>query len=206
LAIQSCPGCSQKLRVPGGKQGTVTCPHCGSEWFHPKTIGQTKTRPTSGYIKWFASCGAIAFALIYYVYDARQSTLALQARRDLDKAVNVLPLGTQEAWIGYVDRRVAAAIQLKAGALLVADLSDEPKYLSRNTPYQVSCSPIMGGSIEFGYGENSTTVPIYGVLLDHSKVEKAPLLGVAESSIAAANLTKALCERITVSLTRLLLQ
>jgi hypothetical protein len=155
-------------------------------------------------MKWLAGCGAITFALIYYVYNARQSTLALQARQDLDKAVDVLPIGTQEAWMGYVDRRVAAAIQLKAGALLVADLSDEPKYLSRNTPYQVSCTPYLGGSIEFGYGENSTTVPIYGLLLDHRKTEMAPPLGVAESSIAAANLTKVLCERITVSLTRLL--
>jgi hypothetical protein len=24
--------------VPDGKRGTVTCPHCGSEWFHPETI------------------------------------------------------------------------------------------------------------------------------------------------------------------------
>jgi len=38
LAVLSCPGCSQKLRVPDGKRGTVTCPHCGSEWFHPETI------------------------------------------------------------------------------------------------------------------------------------------------------------------------
>ena len=38
LAVLSCPGCSQKLRVPDGKRGTVSCPHCGSEWFHPETI------------------------------------------------------------------------------------------------------------------------------------------------------------------------
>jgi hypothetical protein len=38
LAILSCPGCTQKLRVPDGRRGTVTCPHCGSEWFHPETI------------------------------------------------------------------------------------------------------------------------------------------------------------------------
>jgi hypothetical protein len=204
LAIQSCPGCSHKLRFPDGKQGTVTCPHCAFEWFHRKTIGQTKST-TSGYIKWFAICGAISLALIYYVYDARQSKLALQAKWDLDKAVNVLPPGTQEAWLEYVDRRMAVAIQSKAGALFVTGLSDEPKYLSRNTPYQVSCYPNMGGSIEFGYGENSTTVPIYGLMLDDKKTEKAPLLGVADSSIAAANLTKILCERIAASLTRLLL-
>jgi hypothetical protein len=38
LAILSCPGCSQKLRVPDGRKGTVTCPHCRAEWFHPEII------------------------------------------------------------------------------------------------------------------------------------------------------------------------
>jgi hypothetical protein len=38
LAILSCPGCSHKLRVPDDRRGTVTCPLCGAEWFHPETI------------------------------------------------------------------------------------------------------------------------------------------------------------------------
>ena len=38
MAIVVCPVCQQKLRVPDGKRGTVTCPHCGAEWFHPETI------------------------------------------------------------------------------------------------------------------------------------------------------------------------
>ncbi len=38
MAIVVCPGCRHKLRVPDGKRGTVTCPHCGAEWFHPETI------------------------------------------------------------------------------------------------------------------------------------------------------------------------
>lgn len=38
LPILSCPGCTQKLRVPDSKRGTVTCPRCGSEWFYPETI------------------------------------------------------------------------------------------------------------------------------------------------------------------------
>jgi hypothetical protein len=38
LAILSCPGCSHKLRVPDARRGTVTCPLCGAEWFHPEII------------------------------------------------------------------------------------------------------------------------------------------------------------------------
>jgi hypothetical protein len=38
LPILSCPGCHHRLRVPDRKRGTVTCPLCGSEWFHPETI------------------------------------------------------------------------------------------------------------------------------------------------------------------------
>ena len=37
MAVVSCHVCGQKLRVPDGKRGTVTCP-CGAEWFHPETI------------------------------------------------------------------------------------------------------------------------------------------------------------------------
>src|ERR1700726_1823369 len=38
LTVVVCPGCSRNLRIPDGKRGTVTCPHCGAEWFHPETI------------------------------------------------------------------------------------------------------------------------------------------------------------------------
>src|SRR5713226_1674357 len=38
LAILTCPGCSHRLRIPDNKRGTVTCPLCGSEWFHPEII------------------------------------------------------------------------------------------------------------------------------------------------------------------------
>src|ERR1700730_8269008 len=38
LTVVVCPGCSRNLRIPEGKRGTVTCPHCGAEWFHPETI------------------------------------------------------------------------------------------------------------------------------------------------------------------------
>ncbi len=70
-------------------------------------------------------------------------------------AVSVLPFGTQEAWVAYVDRRFAEAIQFKAGAISVNDKSHEAKFISLNTPYQVSCSPALGGSVEFGYGDGA---------------------------------------------------
>jgi hypothetical protein len=38
LAVLSCPGCSHKLRIPDGKRGTVSCPHCDAKWFHPEII------------------------------------------------------------------------------------------------------------------------------------------------------------------------
>jgi hypothetical protein len=39
LAILTCPGCGRGgLRVPDGRQGKVTCPRCGAEWFHPEKI------------------------------------------------------------------------------------------------------------------------------------------------------------------------
>jgi hypothetical protein len=38
LAIIVCPICNQKLRIPDGKRGTVNCPICSAQWFHPETI------------------------------------------------------------------------------------------------------------------------------------------------------------------------
>ena len=38
MTIVLCPGCNHKLRIPDRKRGTVTCPLCAAEWFHPETI------------------------------------------------------------------------------------------------------------------------------------------------------------------------
>ena len=37
MTIVVCRVCSQKLRIPDGKRGKVTCP-CGAEWFHPESV------------------------------------------------------------------------------------------------------------------------------------------------------------------------
>jgi hypothetical protein len=148
----------------------------------------------------FASIIAGACALFYYVHSSNQKALEDQAKLNADKAVNVLSPGTEEAWTAYVDRRVAAAIQIKAGAILVTDDSNEARFVSRNTPYQVKCAP-MESLVEFGYGDNSVTVPIYGWIVDR-EAESPPPLGVIESSVAAANLSRTLCERISASLSK----
>jgi hypothetical protein len=38
MTIVSCPASGHRLRIPDGKRGTIRCPHCGAEWFHPETI------------------------------------------------------------------------------------------------------------------------------------------------------------------------
>ena len=159
--------------------------------------------------KWSVAfaCIALAFivagacALFYYVDSSNKKALEDQAKLNADKAVNVLASGIEAAWTAYVDRRVAAAIQVKAGAISVTDDSNEARLVSRNTPYQVKCAP-MESWVEFGYGDNSVTVPIYGWLVDRD-AESPPPLGVIGSSIAAANLSKTLCEHISLSLSKI---
>jgi hypothetical protein len=149
----------------------------------------------------FVTCIAVC-GIVYYGYSEKQKSLAQQAKLNFDTAVSVLPPGTQEAWIAYVERRVAAAIQSKAGAISVTSLLDETTFVSRNTSFKVSCSPSTGGSVEFGYGENSVTVPIYGWLVDRD-AESPPPLGVNRSSVAATNLSRILCERIAASINKI---
>src|SRR5258708_21087562 len=38
MATLSRPGCDRRLRVPDNKSGSVTCPLCGSRWYHPEVI------------------------------------------------------------------------------------------------------------------------------------------------------------------------
>jgi hypothetical protein len=149
----------------------------------------------------FIICVAVC-GVVYYAYSEKQKSVAEQAKLNFDKAVSDLPPGTKEAWIAYVERRVAAAIQLKAGAISVTSVSDETTFVSRNTPFKVSCNPGTGGLVEFGYGENSVTVPIYGLLVDR-QTESSPPLGVIQTSVAAANLSRTLCKRISAALSKI---
>src|SRR4051812_31670226 len=111
--------------------------------------------------KWIAIVVVIVCAGAYYVHAAQQRSLAEKAKFNLERAVEVLPPDTEQAWISYVERRFASAMQPKAGAISIAGTIDDATYVSRNTPYKVSCDPITGGSVEFGYGENAVTAPVY---------------------------------------------
>jgi hypothetical protein len=142
----------------------------------------------------------------YFGWQAKLSAEATRREKlEADKAVLALPAGTEEAWLAHVDRRLATAIQSQAGAFAVTSgpgLSDETKLVSRNTPYQVTCSPYFGGSVEFGSGDNSVVVRIFDFLADKT-VDDAPLLGVSKQSIAASDLSRTLCARISAALSRM---
>ena len=155
-----------------------------------------------------AIVGTIVAALAYYAYTNHKNTLAEQAKLQTDMAVSVLPPGTQQAWIAYVDRRVADSIQTRSGSLLIKGMSDsamrQATIVSRNTPYRLTCSTILGSSVEFGYGESAVIVPIYGAMLFGPATEKPPELGVIRSSVAATELSRFLCDHISARLDVLL--
>jgi hypothetical protein len=77
LAILSCPGCSQKLRVPDNKRGTVACPLCGSEWFHPEVIELSS-------VEFRCSASGAKFNVI----SSRRSPLHKFTVQKIEKAVN----------------------------------------------------------------------------------------------------------------------
>ena len=111
----------------------------------------------------------------------------------------MLPEGVKEAWISYVERRVASAVQFKAGAVVLHD-DDlfEITFVSRNTPFKVTCDPVTGGRVEFAYGGGSVGVQIFGF------AEDQPPLSVSKMSVAAADLSRVLCERISHSVSQIL--
>jgi len=126
----------------------------------------------------------------------------MKAREDRQKlseamAVSVLPMGTEAAWVAYVDKRVSEAIQRDGDTLRVAAIMPQTTYVSPNTPYQVHCWPNLklGTSVTFGGTGAAITVPIFGVMAARRGTPQ-PSLGVSSSSIAAANLSEKLCRRI----------
>jgi hypothetical protein len=130
-----------------------------------------------------------------------------------EKAVSVLPPGTEAAWLAYVDRRIASTLHRTGNMIQITDglnaMLGMTQYVSANSPYEVSCD-MLEGSLAFGYASSVTCgdsgepesdsdykVDIYGSVTNADpSAEKAPPLGVSEHSIAAAHLNKVLCQRI----------
>src|SRR5258707_2487 len=106
--------------------------------------GFIELEETKASSKWLAATTSIllisvlATGLYYYAHSADEKALADQAKLNADRAVNVLPPGIEDAWIAYVERRVAVAIQPKAGAISVTSSPDETTLVSRNTPFKVT--------------------------------------------------------------------
>ena len=114
----------------------------------------------------------------------------------------MLPPGIREQWIEYVQKRVDLLVKPTAGSIaIVADQETETTVLlSRSTPYKLSCEPSLG-LIEFGDGPDAPTVTIWTTT---GGEENQPSLDVSEFSIAANELSKALCERASTSLNAIL--
>ena len=153
-------------------------------------------RQIAGWTLWI---GAFLAFIGYSVYeDHRQAAIeaAYSQKRATQKAVSVLPPGVETAWNAYLDRQFARAIQPQGDVVRVRDstteLTSATILVSRNSPYQVDCDPFNGGKIEFGQGDNATSINVYGL----ATAGPRPPLGVASDSIAAKRLSEAMCARM----------
>lgn len=139
--------------------------------------------------------------LVYAVLDAVQQERT-QADR-VARAVSELPPDTERLWIEYVHRRIAATMTRQGNAVEVIAMDSFVTHaisiVSINTPYTVSCDNGLGVTIEFGYGDDSITVPIFGPMVLNRAAEKRPQLGVHRSSIAATKLNETLCHIVSQS-------
>jgi hypothetical protein len=170
---------------------------------------------------WFV-LAVLAVGLLIYLHNKSEAEKA----QAMARAVKALPAGTEQAWIAYVDHRLAGAIERRGGSVRIAVanqevLSRDPAVglifgsdehrLSLNTPYHIICDTVTGGVVEFGVrddvdgpievsiwgmGPYSALAPIAPVLL----TEKAPSLSVDKQSVAAARLSEKLCDRVSARL------
>jgi hypothetical protein len=151
---------------------------------------------------------SVVAALAIFLYGARQTNAEKEQQLALARAVSVLPAGTEEAWTAYVDRRFAVAIEHRGGGVRVAALGDhilrKTTFVSRNTPYRLTCSPAIGAFFMFGQGDDSIMVPVYGSWAVDRDAEPPPALGVDKRSIAATHLSEMLCERISTRLNEIM--
>lgn len=164
-----------------------------------------------------------------FKYGIHKSDEAAERKRALAQSVSVLPPGTEEAWTAFVDHHLSGAIQRQGDKVRVAMMGEKildygktaktiglvfgssEVEISPSTPYDVSCDPGLGASVDFGRetrsvmtDTHSITVPIYGLypyialmpIPRNLKEEAEPSLGVDIGSIAAQHLSDVLCARI----------
>jgi hypothetical protein len=154
---------------------------------------------------------AAAFLVVAVIVDARHSEQRKRQEHIEALAVSELPAGTEDSWLAYIDRRIAASIYSDGQLVHVAGMEDfltkATTLVSRNTPYQITCDPILGTTVHFGaesaYGI-STDVPILGPMLIDPSVEKPPPLRVDKASIASKRLDEILCARVASRLSAIM--
>lgn len=177
---------------------------------HP-TASRPATGKQSGAMNKTLKIGAAIVAvcaLAVYCTDSSQRERLAKIELQAALAVDVLPPGTEEAWLAYVDRRIAATIRRENDSIQVVGWLDQvlnqTTILSLNMPYKVSCSSLWGGTIAFGNGEDPTVVPIFGIQVHDDNAEAPPALGVNRRSIASEALHEKLCQRMSVRIQQLL--
>ena len=114
-------------------------------------------------------------------------------------AVSDIPAADLKAWTEFVDERVEKGITNVGQStwkiydeLYTLGIYNEPTYISKNTPYKISCNSVMGMriSIQFGLGNDSTDFHVNGLL-----ATLGPQLSVHPRSVAAKKLLDILCQR-----------
>ncbi|HVZ68755.1 MAG TPA: hypothetical protein VG891_04780 [Rhizomicrobium sp.] len=156
----------------------------------------------------YASCAAIGLlGLLLTCAQLRVLQGQHLTREASERAIAKLPPGVESAWLRFIDQRLDLAIHAHGSTVSVLTIlngvTGESELVSINTPFEVNCSPIMGGNVSFGLGESQILVPIYGPLLTVKGIRE-PNLPVRKDSIAAKNLSMILCDRIADRLGRIM--
>lgn len=112
-----------------------------------------------------------------------------QAKADAQLVSPVIASAAQEdAWLAYVDRRIATALRREGAVIFVAvdlgQFTNRTTAVSRNTPYTVSCDTMNGGSIQFASNQgpapiDELRVTVFGMMASvDPAAEKPPEVGV----------------------------
>lgn len=153
-------------------------------------------------------CAGIAVIAWFGVsrHYAEKERVSRIAKVEAARAVSVLPMGVENAWISYIDKRFSEEIQREDRNLKIRikHIGAEPSYAytSRNHPYRVDCNAHnLGISISFGDGEDGSVVNLTGDF--SADFANEPKRGVSPYSIASRSLDMKLCQRIAAQLAAL---